>query len=169
MRILSPAAGEVSMKETLMRRRLLLSFAFTSILVTALSARAWAQHGPVAAPDAAPRTPEERMARRFPQPVKVGFLVGLPVLDERSGTVARVEQVVRSPKGQIRLIVRHGGILGYGTRPVALPVEVVAMLGAHVAAVDMPAAEMARLPDWVRGEEEALPPDAVIRVALTRR
>ena len=26
-------------------------------------------------------TPEEKMARRFPQPVRVGYLIGLPVLD----------------------------------------------------------------------------------------
>ena len=155
-----------------MHRRSSPSFAAMSVAVVVAAAglplAAGAQHAP-GAPDATPRTPEERMARRFPQPVRVGFLIGLPVLDERSATVARVEQVVRSPEGRVRLIVRHGGVLGYGTRPVALPVEVVAMLGAHVAAVDMPGAEMARLPDWSRGNEEALPPDTVIRVALTRR
>ena len=42
------------------------------------------------------------MERRFPQPVRVGFLVGLPVLDERSSTVDRVRRVVRTPEGKIR-------------------------------------------------------------------
>src|SRR5262245_23208627 len=42
-------------------------------------------------------TPEERMRRRFPQPAKVGFLVGLPVLDYDDVTIGYVRHVVRTP------------------------------------------------------------------------
>jgi len=44
----------------------------------------------------------ERMNRRFPQPVRVGDLIGLPVLDDRSSTLGFVSQVVRTPAGRAR-------------------------------------------------------------------
>ena len=150
-----------------MTRHALIPFAAACLLVTAPLA-AVAQHAPPAA--ARPGDlPEDRMARRFPQPVRVAFLIGLPVLDESSGTVGRVRQVVRTAEGRIRLIVAYGGVLGFGTRPVALPVERVAMLGAHVAALDIPRAEMDRTPDWRSTGEAPLGGEEVIRVALTRR
>ncbi len=43
---------------------------------------------------------EERMRRRFPQAVRVGDLIGLPVLDDDSRTLGHVRQVVRTPAGQ---------------------------------------------------------------------
>src|SRR5258707_15085684 len=74
----------------------------------------------------APLTPmpteaEARMQRRFPQPVKVGDLIGLPVLDDGDVTLGRVRQVVRTPQGKIRLIVSYGGWLGWGAPPGAAP------------------------------------------------
>jgi hypothetical protein len=68
---------------------------------------------------------EERMLRRFPQPVRVGFLVGLPVLDDRESTLGWVRQVVRTPQGKIRLIVSYSRWFGWFGRPVAVPIEVV--------------------------------------------
>ena len=49
----------------------------------------------------ADETPEERMQRRFPQPVKVGDLIGLPVYDDNELTLGHVRQVVRTPAGKI--------------------------------------------------------------------
>ena len=45
--------------------------------------------------DMAPQTPmpsaaEARMQMRFPQPVRVGDLIGLPVLDDGDSTLGRV-------------------------------------------------------------------------------
>ena len=57
-----------------------------------------------------------RMQRRFPQPVRVGDLIGLPVLDDDSRTLGHVRQVVRTPQGKIKLIVAYGGFLGFGIR-----------------------------------------------------
>src|SRR5262249_18406497 len=54
-------------------------------------------------------TPEARMQRRFPQDVRVGDLIGLPVLDGYHQTLGRVRQVVRTPDGKIKLIVAYGG------------------------------------------------------------
>ena len=109
------------------------------------------------------------MERRFPQPVRVGFLAGLPVLDERSSTVGRVRRVVRTPEGKIRLVMPYGGLFGLGGREIAVPVEKVAMLGAQVAAVDMTRADFEMAPTWYRADDQALGPDETIRVGLTRR
>ena len=44
------------------------------------------------------------MNMRFPQPVKVGDLIGLAVLDNYDLTMGYVRQVVRTPEGKIRLM-----------------------------------------------------------------
>ena len=130
--------------------------------VTALSARAQEPAKPGL-------TQEERAARRFPQPVRVGFLVGLPVLDEYSSTIGRVRRVVRTPEGKIRLVTLYGGLLGVGGREVAVPVERVAMLGQFVAALDMTPAMFEQAPTWTDDADQTLGPDETIRVGLTRR
>src|SRR6266567_6503150 len=44
-------------------------------------------------------TPEQKMSRRFPQPVRVGFLIGLPLLDWSDSTIGYIQQVIRTPEG----------------------------------------------------------------------
>ena len=112
---------------------------------------------------------EERMRRRFPQPVRVGFLVGLPVLDDNSKTIGYVRHAVRTSQGKIELIVSYGGWFGWGARAVAVPVEVVGMLGRQVASLDMPRREYDSAPTWRDSGAVVLPNDASIRVALARR
>lgn len=154
-----------------MTRRRALSQGFVAgvLAVTAAIGDAWAQHG-AATPPVPDLTPEQRMARRFPQPVRVGFLVGLPVLDEQSSVIGRVRAVVRTKEDKIRLVVPFGGIFGVGERLVAVPVEVVTMLGQFVAASDMPRAEFALAPTWTDAlGDTRLGPDETIRVGLSRR
>jgi hypothetical protein len=97
---------------------------------------------------------EERMRRRFPQAVRVGDLIGLPVLDDDSRTLGHVRQVVRTPAGKIKLIVASGGFLGFDTRPVAVP---------------MPPKDYAAAPTWRDTSDTAVPSDESIRIALARR
>src|SRR5262245_56189994 len=62
--------------------------------------------GPVAAPKTPDGlSPEQKMQRRYPQWVRVGDLIGLPVLDDDDRTLGRVQSVVRAPGGKIQLIV----------------------------------------------------------------
>ena len=66
-----------------------------------------------------PMPMDERMLRRFPQPVRVGDLIGLPVLDDGNSTIGFVRQVVRTPQGNIKLIVSYSrwfGSAGSGAR-----------------------------------------------------
>ena len=110
----------------------------------------------------------ERMNRRFPQPVRVGDLIGLPVLDDRSSTLGFVRQVVRTAAGNIQLIVSYSRWFGWFGRPVAVPIEVVGIEGRQLASLDMPRSGYATAPTWQRQGATALPDDATIRIALAR-
>jgi hypothetical protein len=116
-----------------------------------------------------PMPMEERMERRFPQPVRVGDLIGLPVLDDCESTLGHVRQVVRTKEGKIELIVSYGGWFGWGARPVAVPIQVVGIQGRELASLDMPQSEYAAAPTWQGVNATVLPDDAMIRIALSRR
>ena len=112
---------------------------------------------------------EAKMARRFPQKVKVGDLIGLPVLDDDNATLGHVQQVVRSPEGKIKLIVTYSRWFGWFGRPVAVPVEAVAILGKQIASLEMPPAEYEKAPTWMAGTDRPFRESEIIRIALTRR
>ena len=140
------------------------------IVVGAMLAEFATATGQVAPPQAAPElSPEQRMARRYPQPVKVGDLIGLPVLDDHDRTLGYVRSVVRTADGNTKLIVPYGGFLGWGRRPVAVPIEVVAIAGRQIAALDMTRAEFDAAPAWNDPQSRSLPPTEVVRIGLYRR
>lgn len=124
------------------------------------------------------KTPEEKMSARFPQPVKVGHLIGLPVLDGNDSTIGYVQQVVRTPGDKIQLIVpygkrfgwaRDGGLFAWGRRPVAVPIEVVVILARQINAVDMDREAFDKAPTWVAGQDQPIPPDQTVKIGLGRR
>jgi hypothetical protein len=119
--------------------------------------------------DKKPMTPGQRMQARFPQNVRVGDLIGLPVLDDRSSTLGHVSEVVHTRGDKIKLIVAYSGFLGWGTRPVAVPIEVVGIQGRELASLDMSPSEYATAPTWHNAEAEALPANSTIKIALSRR
>jgi hypothetical protein len=112
---------------------------------------------------------EARMARRFPQKVKVGDLIGLAVLDDDDVTLGHVQQVVRSPEGKIRLIVSYSRWFGWFGRPVAVPIEAVAILAKQIVSLEMQPAEYAKTPAWTAGADRPFADSDIIRIALTRR
>ena len=122
-------------------------------------------------------TSEEKMNSRYPQPVRAGFLIGLPVLDDNDSTIGYIEQVVRTPAGKIQLIVPYrprfgwlrNGILDWGRRPVAVPIEVVAILARQVAALDMSREEFDASPPFSPSQAAAILADEMIKIAITRR
>ncbi len=118
-----------------------------------------------------PLTPEQRMQSRFPQPVRVGDLIGLPLLDDSHRTLGHVRKVVGTMNDSIELIVDYSGLFGFfgwDTRPVAVPIEVVGIRGRELASLDMPRSEYASAPTWHGNDAAVLPQDATIRIALCR-
>jgi hypothetical protein len=114
-------------------------------------------------------TPEQRMQARFPQNVRVGDLIGLPVLDDSASTLGHVREVVRTENDKIELIVAYGGFLGWNTHPVAVPIEVVGIQGRELASLDMSPADYAKAPTWHDAKARIVPPDSTIKIALARR
>ena len=146
------------------------SFLLGLALVSAGAARVAAQaplNMPVETP--MPTATEARMARRWPQPVRVGALIGLPVLDDDDSTLGYVRMVVRGPQGKIRLIVSYDGWLDWGGRLVAVPIEAVGIFGRQIGAVDMPPKAFAAAPTWAPGTDQPIGAGETIRIALTRR
>lgn len=123
-------------------------------------------------------SPEQTMARRFPQSVRVGDLVGLPVLDDDDSTIGFIKDVVRDRTGKIQLIVPYakrfgwignGGFFERWRRPVAVPIEVVAILGRQVAALEMPREDFEKASDFVASQATPIGREETILIAITRR
>ena len=115
-----------------------------------------------------------RAARRFPQPVRVGDLIGRQVLRsvEQQDVLGRVAGLVRRPDGAILVVVNLngalGGVLGLNTRPVAVPVGAMVLLGEYMEVLDLSPAELRALPTFDDPGALRLAPDEIIRVGLQR-
>jgi hypothetical protein len=118
-----------------------------------------------------PLTPEQRMQARYPQPVRVGDLIGLPLLDDNHRTLGHVREVVRTKTDKIELIVDYSALLGFfgwDTRPIAVSIAVVCIRGRELASLDMPRSEYVSAPNWQANGAAEFPDNATIRVALCR-
>jgi len=115
-----------------------------------------------------PQTPEQRMQARYPQTVRVGDIVGRPILDDSASTLGHVRKVVRTDGNKIALIVDYRGFFDWHSRPVAVPLEVVGIAGRHLTSLDMPRRDYIHARTWEDGSGAALPADATIKIALSR-
>jgi hypothetical protein len=115
------------------------------------------------------RTPEERMNARFPQKVRVGDLIGIPVQDEDDRVLGYVTDVARKLDGKIVLVVPEGAWFGRGGRPVPIPIETVAILARHINLLDIPREDVPKLPTWDPAQGSPIARDDVIRIAIGRR
>lgn len=134
---------------------------------------ATAPQEPQAKPEEKTYTPEQRFERRYPQPVKVSHLVGLPVLDDRDSTYGYIRAVVRGGDGKLHLIVPYRGWLGWaptdwGRKAVPVPVEAVAILARQVIALDFTREKFDAAAEYA-GKDAMLSPDETIRMAVYRR
>jgi hypothetical protein len=115
-----------------------------------------------------PMPMKERYLKRFPQPTRVGNLIGMPVLDLYSKTLGYVRKVVRTATGEIEFIVDYSQWWGWFGRPVAVPLEAIGIEGGHLVSLDMSPSEYAAAPTWHDTGAISLPADATVRVALSR-
>lgn len=143
-----------------------------TVLCGLLAFAPWAAAAPchAAAAQGARAALAERAARRLPQPVRAGDLLGRQVLRpiEAQHVLGRVAALVRQPDGAVLVVVNAGGLLGFGTRPVAVPLEAVALLGEHVALMDLTPGQLRALPDFNPAGTLPVPPGDTLRVGLTR-
>jgi len=113
---------------------------------------------------------DERMKHRFPQPIRVGALIGARVSDNDSRTIGTIQQVVRTAQGRIKVVVDCCGWFGFGSRQVAVPIAVLGSLGREVASLDWPRSAYASAPVWQSASgDTVLPNNDTVQIALARR
>lgn len=115
------------------------------------------------------RTPEQKMAARFPQKVRVGDLIGLAILDYGDRPLGYVADVARTPEGKITLVMSERGWLGRSGRSVPIPIETVVILARQLNLLDIPRERIAELPTWFASGSHSINRNEIIRIAIGRR
>ncbi len=113
----------------------------------------------------------EATAKRFPQPVRVGDLLHRRVLEpvESQPTLGRVRAVVKESDGTIAVIIDYyEGFLGLHTRPIAVPVNGMVLLGQFMEVMDFEPDQLRKFPTFHPAGTKPLGPDAVIKVGLAK-
>jgi hypothetical protein len=147
--------------------RILLAFC----LVSATTSAAYAQS---TTPGGMPPPPgmslAESAAMRFPQPVRVGDLLGRDVLRpvESQDVLGRVRRLVRDRDGQIMVVVDFGGFLGFGSRPIAVPVDAMVLVGEDMEIVAFTPEQLRQLPTFSPTGTTDVADDTIIKVGLAK-
>jgi len=144
------------------------------MLVCGMLAVATAAHAQSKTPGGMPPPPgmslAESTAMRFPQPVRVGDLVGRAVLRpvESQDVLGRVRRVVRDQNGRIMVVVEFGGFLGFGGRPIAVPVDAMVLLGQDMEIVAFTPEQLRQFPTFSPTGTTDVPADTIIKVGLAK-
>ncbi len=85
---------------------------------------------------------------------------------ESQPTVGRVRNVVRQADGGIYMVVNYGGLFGFFTRPIAVPVTAMALLGEYVEVIDFTPHQLDNFQRFDAAGTTPLPPDSLIDVGL---
>jgi hypothetical protein len=109
-------------------------------------------------------------AMRFPQPVRVGQLLGRVVLQpvESQNVLGHVRGVVRDGQGQVMVVIRFGGFLGFGSRLIAVPVDAMVLLGDAVEVAAFTPRQLRGFPTFTASGTTPVPTDTVVRIGLAK-
>ena len=83
----------------------------------------------------------------------------------RLGTV---RDVVRDDRGTVQVIVDYGGFLGFGSRPIEVPVDAMVLLGRDMEIVAFTPKELQAFPTFSSDGTTSLPPDTKLKVGLAK-
>ena len=109
-------------------------------------------------------------AMRFPQPVRAGDLLHRDVLRpvESQAVLGTVRSVVRDRSGAIDIVVDYGGLLGIGSRPIAVPVDAMVLVGRVMEIVAFTPRQLRQFPTFSPDGTIPVDPDTVIKVGLAK-
>jgi len=112
----------------------------------------------------------ESAAMRFPQPVRVGDLLGREVLRpvESQDVLGRVRSVVRGKNGDILIVVDYGGFFGFGSRPIAVPVNAMVLLGQDMEIVAFTPEQLGKFATFSPSGTTPVADNAIIKVGLAK-
>jgi len=147
--------------------RVLLASCFLASAVSSVGAQS-------ATPGGMPPPPGMSLAQstamRFPQPVRVGDLIGRKVLRpvESQDVLGRVSRLVRDRDGRIMVVVDFGGFLGFGTRAIAVPVDAMVLLGQDMEIVAFTPEQLRQFPTFSPSGTTDVANDTIIKVGLAK-
>ena len=109
-------------------------------------------------------------SRRFPQPVRVEQLLNRQVLQpvESQPTLGWVKDVVQRSDGTIDVIVDFGGMFGFFSKPIAVPLDAMVLLGRYMEIIDFTPEQLAQFKRFDGAGVTSLPAESVIKVGLAR-
>lgn len=89
----------------------------------------------------------------------------LPIESHR--VLGRVAYIVRLPDGEVDAVLNYGGFLGFATHPIVVPTDAIALLGADLVMLGYTPGQLDQLPTFSSFGSTPVPPDDVIKMALT--
>jgi hypothetical protein len=107
---------------------------------------------------------------RFPQPIAAGALVNRRVIQplESQPTLGRVRALVRAPDKTIEVVVDYGGFFGFGSRPIAVPLDAMTLLSPQLEIVAYTPAQLDGFPTFSGEGTTPLPLDEVVQIGLSK-
>ena len=107
---------------------------------------------------------------RFPQPVRVGDLLNRDVLQpiESQNFVGTVRQVVRYPDGTVAAVIDYGGFLGFGSRPISVPIDALVLAGKTVEVAAFTPDRLRRFPTFTDGSAAPVSVETIIKIGLAK-
>jgi hypothetical protein len=131
-------------------------------------------HAQSATPGGLPPPPGMSLAQsaamRFPQPVRVSDLWGRDVLQpvESQRVLGHARALVRDARGRIMVVVDLGGFLGFGSRPIAVPIDAMVLLGQDMEVVAFAPKELRLFPTFSPAGTTPIEGDTLIEVGLAK-
>jgi PRC-barrel domain len=144
------------------------------LVVCGMLAAAGAVHAQSTTPGGMPPPPgmslKDSAAMRFPQPVRVGDLIGREVLRpvESQDVLGRVRRLARDRDGRIMVVVDFGGFLGFGARPIAVPVDAMVLLGQDMEIVAYTPEQLRQFPTFSPSGTTDVADNTIIKVGLAK-
>jgi hypothetical protein len=107
---------------------------------------------------------------RFPQPIRLGDLIGREVIrpTESQDVVGHVREVVRDRDGVIQVVIDFGGFLGFGSRPIAVPLDAMVLLGEDLEVAAFKQDQLEKFPTFAPEGTTPVAGDTIAKVGLTK-
>ena len=109
-------------------------------------------------------------AMRFPQPVRIGQLLGRVVLQpvESQTVLGHVRGVVRDNQGQVLVVMTYGGFLGFGSRLIAVPLDAMVLVGEVMEVAAFTPEQLRRFATFTPSGTTPVPAETVVKVGLAK-
>jgi hypothetical protein len=107
---------------------------------------------------------------RFPQPVRVGQLLGRVVLQpvESQTVLGHVRGVVRDNQGQVLVVMTFGGFFGFGSRLIAVPLDAMVLLGKAMEVAAFTPQQLRSFATFTPSGTTPVPAETVVKVGLAK-